>query len=153
MHITFIAYGRCFINLQRNYIYKRRSVKFYKFNQSMLIFFSKLLFLANMSEQSFDLMSNLTEVAGLCYSPVANDALRRVTSQMARRKRERKFRNSLRTSPKQDNEQSIEREHSTSPHLHQLGPTKQKRAAGNPDVCKKLRLKGNARSKIVSSVV
>ena len=35
-----------------------------------------------MSERTFDELSNLTEVAGLCYSPIANDALRRVTSQM-----------------------------------------------------------------------
>ena len=35
-----------------------------------------------MSERSFDELSNLTEVAGLCYSPIANDALRRATSQM-----------------------------------------------------------------------
>ena len=35
-----------------------------------------------MSERGFDELSNLTEVAGHCYSPIANDALRRVTSQM-----------------------------------------------------------------------
>ena len=35
-----------------------------------------------MSERSFDELSNLTEVAGLCNSSIANDALRRVTTQM-----------------------------------------------------------------------
>lgn len=67
-----------------------------------------------MSEQSFDVLSNLTEVAGLCYSPIANDALRRITSQMLDETGKENSENNCEQVLNKDNEPSIEREQSTS---------------------------------------
>ena len=67
-----------------------------------------------MSERSFDELSNLTEVAGLCYSPIANDALRRVTSQMLEEAENENADNTAEQVPNNDNEPSIENEQSTS---------------------------------------
>ena len=69
-----------------------------------------------MSERSLSCseLSNLTEVAGLCYSPIANDALRRVTSQMLEEAENENADNTAEQVPNNDNEPSIENEQSTS---------------------------------------
>ena len=67
-----------------------------------------------MSERGFDELSNLTEVAGHCYSPIANDALRRVTSQMLEEADNENAEIVGEQVPNNDNEPSIENEQSTS---------------------------------------
>ena len=86
-----------------------------------------------MSERSFDELSNLTEVAGLCYSPNANDALRRNTSQMQEEAGNENSETVCEQVPNNDNEPSIEKEQSTStPNVHK----KTKKSTGNSDTCK-----------------
>ena len=91
-----------------------------------------------MSEQSFDLFSNLTEVAGLCYSPIANVALRRVTSQMLEEAGNENSETVCEQVPNKDTEQSIEREHSTST---PVGPDKTKKSCRKSRYMEKLALK------------
>ena len=67
-----------------------------------------------MSERRFDELSNITEAAGLCYSPIANDALRRVTSQMLEEADNENSEIVCEHVSNNANEQSIENEHSTS---------------------------------------
>ena len=61
-----------------------------------------------MPERSFHELSNLTEVAWLCYSPIANDALRRVTSQMLEEADNENAEIVGEQVPNNDNEPSIE---------------------------------------------
>ena len=81
-----------------------------------------------MSERSFDELSNLTEVAGLCYSPIANDALRRVTSQMLEEADNENAEIVGEHAPNNDNEPSIESKQSLST---PVAPKKQSEAAGS----------------------
>ena len=87
-----------------------------------------------MSERSFDELSNLTEVAGLCYSPIANDALRRFTNQMLEEAENENAENTAEQVPNNDNEPSIENEQSTSTPV--VPKKKQNQAAGSSDICK-----------------
>ena len=67
-----------------------------------------------MSEPSLDEISYLLEIAGRSYSPIAKDALRRVTSQMIEEPDIKISEMVYEQIPNNDNEPSIEGEQSTS---------------------------------------
>ena len=83
-----------------------------------------------MSERSFHELSNLTEVAVFCYSPIANDELRRVTSQMLEEAENENSEIICEQVSNNDNEQLIEKEQSTST---RVVPNKKKQKEEPPE--------------------
>ena len=81
-----------------------------------------------MSERSFHELSNLTEVAVFCYSPIANDELRRVTSHMLEEAENENSEIICEQVSNNDIEQLIEKEQST-----RVVPNKKKQKEEPPE--------------------